>query len=214
MIRKSLPALRVIFYFSIIALGMGVISFLVLSQRGGTGSLIEYSAIVSASATVAIAVLTLVLAIETWRMRNQQYSQIQQEKVNSVRPLVVVELAEGRVINDRMIVIKNLGRGIAFDVSFEISGEGGCSPVEEKIIKYISGHGFVKKGMRNLGIDQVVESHAFLSSQLGERFFEACINIHVVFKDIYGSQYENRFSFDMSEYENINRLGGKPEHET
>ncbi|MBW5800980.1 hypothetical protein [Halomonas elongata] len=70
-----------------------------------------------------------------------------------------------------------------------------------------------KKGMRNLGISQVIESHAFLSHQLGKGFFEACVNIKVVFKDIYGNQYENIFSFDMAEYENTNRLGGKPEHE-
>nr|WP_298251119.1 hypothetical protein [uncultured Halomonas sp.] len=210
---KFLSSLRVVFYVAIIASGIAVVSFLVISQREGVGNLVEYSAIVSASATVAIAVLTLVLAIETWRMRNQQYSQIQKEKINSVMPLVVVELAEGRVINDRMIVIKNLGRGIAFDVTFEVSGEGGCPDVEERIIKYISGHGFIKKGMRNLGIDQVVESHAFLSNQLGEGFFEACINVRVIFYDVYGNQYENRFSFDMAEYQNTNRLGGKPENE-
>ncbi len=197
----------------IIALGVVIISFLVLSQKREAEDLIGYSAIISASATVAIAVLTLVLETETWRMRSQQYSQIQQDKINSVRPLVVVELVEGRVINDRMIAIKNLGRGIAFDVTFEVSGEGGCPRVEEKIIEYISGHGFIKKGMRNLGVSQVIESHDFLSSQLGEGFFEACINIRVAFKDIYGSKYEYRFSFDMSEYENTNRLGGKPEHE-
>ncbi|WP_311945598.1 hypothetical protein [Halomonas piscis] len=213
MIRKIFSALRVIFYISIISSGIVIILFLVLAKSRATESLIEYTSIVSASATVAIAILTLVLAIETWRMRNQQYSQIQKDKVNSVRPLVVVELAEGRVINDRMIVIKNLGRGIAFDVNFEIAGEGRCHHVEDKIINYISEHGFIKRGMRNLGIHQIVESHAFLFNELGEDLFEACINIHVIFKDIYGNQYDNRFSFDMSEYENTNRLGGKPENE-
>ncbi|MBW5800979.1 hypothetical protein [Halomonas elongata] len=143
--RSFLVFLRFSFYLVTISLGVGVVLFLVVSKEEGGDRLLEYSAIASASATVAIAVLTLVLAIETWRMRNQQYAQIQQEKVNSVRPLVVVELAEGRVINDRMIVVKNLGKGIAFDVSFEVAGEGGCPDVESKIVDYISGHGFIKK---------------------------------------------------------------------
>lgn len=213
MVRKILSALRIIFYLVIIGLGIGIISFLVLSQINTPERTIGYSTLVSSASTVAIAILTLVLAMETWRMRNQQYSQIQQEKINSVRPLVVVELSEGRVIDDRTIVIKNLGKGIAFDVVFEVLGEGSCPHIEKIIISKIKEHGFIKKGMRNLGINQEVESHVFLFTELGEDFLEACININICFKDIYGNLYENRFSFDMSEYENTNRLGGKPEHE-
>lgn len=201
-------------YFMVCFFGMSVVAFLIFSGlKNDQETAVFYSAIATSGATVAIAILTMVLAIETWSMRNQQQAQIRQEVINSVRPLVVVELAEGRVINDRMIVIKNLGKGIAFDVTFSIYKEGVSPEAEEKIIDRIEEHGFIKKGLRNLGIGQVIDSHIFLFPEIGEGSLEACINIHISFKDIYGTNYENKFIFDMAEYENTNRLGDKPEIE-
>lgn len=206
--------LKSFLYFMVCFFGMSVVAFLIFSGlKNDQETAVFYSAIATSGATVAIAILTMVLAIETWSMRNQQQRQIQQEVINSVRPLVVTELIEGRVINDRTMVIKNLGKGIAFNVSFEISGEGVSPEAEEKIIDRISSHGFVKKGIKNLGIGQVIDSHVFLFPEIGTGVLEAVFNIQVEFEDIYGNKYENKFVFDMSEYENTNRLGGKPENE-
>ncbi|WP_447955630.1 hypothetical protein [Vreelandella sp. EE7] len=206
--------IRGVLYFFVCALGIGVVAFLIYSGfENEQETAVFYSAVATSAATVAIAILTMVLAIETWRMRNQQHEQIKKEVINSVRPLVVVEISEGRVINDRIILIKNMGKGIAFDVGFEVTGEGNSPEAEEKIIKNISDHGFIKRGMRNLGIGQVVDSHVFMFPEIGKGGMEACINIKVSFKDIYGTAYENKFIFDMAEHENTNRLGGKPENE-
>lgn len=206
--------LKSFLYFFVCLFGMSVVAFLIfIGLRNDQETAVFYSAIATSGATVAIAILTMVLAIETWSMRNQQQRQIQQEVINSVRPLVVIELVEGRVINDRTMVIKNLGKGIAFNVSFEIVGEGSSPEAEEKIIDRISSHGFVKKGIKNLGIGQVIDSHIFLFPEIGKGVLEASFNIQVEFEDIYGNKYKNKFIFDMAEYENTERLGGKPDNE-
>lgn len=210
----EMRAFRTFMYFVVCIFGILVVAFLIYSGfENEKETAVFYSAVATSGATVAIAILTMVLAIETWRMRNQQQRQIRQEVINSVRPLVVIELVEGRVINDRTMLIKNLGKGIAFNVSFEIVGEG-CSPeAEEKIIDRISSHGFVKKGIRNLGIGQIIDSHIFLFPEIEKGALEASFNIQVEFEDIYGNKYKNKFIFDMAEYENTERLGGKPDNE-
>lgn len=206
--------LRALLYVCACSFGVSVVAFLILSGIiRDQETAVFYSSVATSGATVAIAILTMVLAVETWRMRNQQQRQIQQEIISSVRPLVVVELAEGRVINDRTIIIKNLGKGIAFNVSFKIEERGNSLHAEREIVERISEHGFVKKGIKNLGIGQVIESHIFLFHEIGESVFEACVDVSVLFEDVYGNKYENKFVFDMAEYENTNRLGGKPENE-
>lgn len=200
---------RGIFYFLVFMLSAFAVVFLIKVSVEQPNLLGGYSAMVGALATVSIAALTCVLALETWRMRNQQYAQIQKQRTDEVKPLVVFELAEGRVINDRTMVIKNLGRGIAYDVSFEIRRYNPGLKSEDVLVDRLNAHGVIKKGIRNLGIGQEIESHVVLINEMGKDFLETCVDVEVFYKDIFGNPLRNSFTLDFSEYENVNRLGGK-----
>ena len=101
-----------------------------------TGSQIQLSAIltadslsswVAALATVAIAVLTFILAKETWYLREAQIEQVNSLRKENIRPAVSVTLKNSDIaFNLMMVNLSNLGKGIARNVSFQICRSKWC----------------------------------------------------------------------------------------
>jgi hypothetical protein len=97
---------------------------------------------VSALATLAIAILTFILAKETWYLRLAQANQLAELKRENIRPNVNVQLEPSRVgLNFVDVKVSNLGRGVARKVLIEFVDEQGrrvaeaSDPVVEKFRK-------------------------------------------------------------------------------
>lgn len=85
------------------------------------------SAWISAVATVAIAVLTFVLAKETWYLRLAQIRQIDELKKESIRPSLELYILSASASFQLLNVhVENNGKGVARNVKFSFSGEDGA----------------------------------------------------------------------------------------
>lgn len=170
---------------------------------------------VSALATVAIAVLTFILAKETWYLREAQTQQLAELKRENIRPNINVQLDPSRVgLNFVDVKISNLGKGIARRISVEfLDRQGtrvaeGADPVVEKFRKLA----IFRQGIESMGIGQVISSFVFsfidLKGELDGDIFKPLLKMVVRFEDIEGNQYQNEFVVDFAQYQGISELGG------
>ena len=101
-----------------------------------TGSQIQLSAIltadslsswVAALATVAIAVLTFILAKETWYLREAQIEQVNSLRKENIRPAVSVTLKNSDIaFNLMMVNLSNLGKRYCQKCQFQICRSKWC----------------------------------------------------------------------------------------
>lgn len=174
-----------------------------------------FSSWVSALATVAIAVLTFILAKETWYLREAQTQQLAELKRENIRPNINVQLDPSRVgLNFVDVKISNLGKGIARKVVVEFLDRHGArvaegvDPVVEKFRKLA----IFRQGIESMGIGQVISSFLFsfidLKGELKGEIFKPLLKMVVRFEDIEGNQYKNEFVVDFSQYQGLSELGG------
>ena len=190
-----------------------------------TGSQIQLSAIltadslsswVAALATVAIAVLTFILAKETWYLREAQIEQVNSLRKENIRPAVSVTLKNSDIaFNLMMVNLSNLGKGIARNVSFKFVDQSGAEISEgENVIVdlFLKLHVF-SNGMHSLGINQNVDSFLFsfydLKGKLkGDDMFTPFFTIIVSYSDVEDNIYSNELTIDFAELKGITEIGG------
>lgn len=169
----------------------------------------------SAIATVAIAILTFILAKETWYLREAQIRQLEELKRENIRPSIGVQLDSSPVgIHFIDARVSNSGKGIAKKVRFAFKDRSGAAlapgndPVSDKFLKL----SMFSKGIETIGIGQTLSSFVFSFLDLGEelhgKIFEPYLSIVVDFEDIEGNRYQNTFEIDFAQYEGISHLGG------
>lgn len=170
---------------------------------------------VAAFATVAIAVLTFVLAKETWYLRLAQIRQINELRKESIRPAIEFYLLSSPVSFQFMNVhIENNGKGIARNITFSFYGENGkkLSENEKEVVDNLLKLNILNKGMLALGSGKQRSSFIFsfieLSEKLGSAAFEIRIEVKIKFQDIEGLPYETMSILDFSEFKGISELGG------
>jgi len=170
---------------------------------------------VSALATLAIAILTFILAKETWYLRLAQVSQLAELKRENIRPNVNVQLDPSKAgLNFIDVKVSNLGRGIARKVRIEFVDEEGkrvkdsADPVVEKFRKLA----IFRQGIEAMGIGQVISSFVFsffdLGPELNGEIFKPMLRFVVTFQDVEGTAYRNEFAVDFAQFEGISELGG------
>ena len=170
---------------------------------------------VTTIATVVICVLTIVLAVETWRLRAIQTRQIKELMLENIRPNVSVELNASHVGKNFMNVkVANSGKGIARKVRFEfldrqdqqVTAEG------EPMIKVFNKLAMFRLGVQSLGINQELTSFLFsfhdLPRDIGAGVFTPYVNIRITFEDTEGHEYANVFVVDFAQYEGFSEIGG------
>lgn len=171
---------------------------------------------VSALATVAIAVLTFILAKETWYLREAQIEQVNSLRKENIRPSVSVTLKNSDIsFNLMMVNVSNLGKGIARNVSFQfIDKDGGEISEGENVIVdlFLKLHIF-SNGMHSLGINQKVDSFLFSFFELkgkleGDDIFTPFFKIVVSYTDVEGNDYSNELTIDFAELKGITEIGG------
>ena len=169
----------------------------------------------SAIATVAIAVLTFVLAKETWYLREAQIRQLEELKRENIRPGIGIQLDSSPVgIHFIDARVTNSGKGIAKKVRFVFKDRDGApmppgnDPVVEKFLKL----SMFSKGIETIGIGQTLSSFVFsfldLGKELDGKIFEPYLSIVVDFEDVEGNKYQNTFEIDFAQYEGVSHLGG------
>ena len=176
---------------------------------------------VTAAATAAIALLTFILAVETWNLRKIQNRQIIDIRRENIRPNVVISLVNSPISFNLMnIKIDNNGKGIAKNLTFEFCGIDDTPASEESmvVIEELLKLHVIKNGLHSLGISQNITSYVFsmfdLKSKLtNELLFSPFFKIKISYSDVEGFGYTNEFVFDFKEFKGITSLGGgEPMH--
>ncbi|MGR5254242.1 hypothetical protein ACPV5S_18780 [Vibrio astriarenae] len=171
---------------------------------------------VGAIATVSIAVLTFVLAKETWHLRNAQIAQLNEIRRESMRPNVVVNIQPSIVsISFWDVVIQNLGKGIAKNVQFEFQNYDGSMAKAENnhLVTLFNKLSLFENGCSSLGLGQSIKSFLFgfgdLEAEVGkDKMFDQKVRIVIKFEDAEGYQYSNSIDVDFSDFKGVSTLGG------
>lgn len=218
---KSLMPL-LITSMAVIAPLLFILGLVVGNQLVGGGSLSadSLSSWLSAIATVAIAVLTFILAKETWYLREAQIQQLEELKRENIRPNVGVQLESSQVgMNFINVKISNLGKGIARKISFTFLDRQGNQVTENQdvVVDKFLKLGIFRLGVESMGIGQVISSFVFSFLDLGKdlkgEIFKPYLSIAIRFEDIEGTSYTNTFAIDFAQFEGTSELGGDPLHQ-
>ncbi|QNA88254.1 hypothetical protein G4G28_06595 [Massilia sp. Dwa41.01b] len=170
-------------------------------------------------ATVVICVLTIVLAVETWRLRAAQARQIEEFILEGIRPNVSVELSGSHVgMNFMNVRVTNSGKGIAKKISFEFLDrlDQPVTAQNEPVVKVFHKLTMFRLGIESLGINQELKSFIFsfldLEREIGVGAFTPFVNIRIRFEDTEGNEYVNSFVIDFAQYEGFSEIGGNSLH--
>lgn len=171
---------------------------------------------VAALATVSIAVLTFVLAKETWYLRRAQAAQLDQIRREAIRPNIVVNIQPTMVsMNFWDVVIQNLGKGIAYNVIFSFQNMDGTNATVDNnhLIKIFNKLSIFQTGCSSLGLGQLIKSYLFgfsdLERDLGkDNIFQQKICIFISYEDAEGYPYTNKININFSDIKGISTLGG------
>ncbi|MDN5502872.1 MAG: hypothetical protein L0H10_03475 [Comamonas sp.] len=184
---------------------------------GGDGKLAAdtLSAWVGAIATVAIAILTFILARETWYLRLAQIRQIDELKIEAMRPsLEFYILSTQASIHMMNAHIQNNGKGVARNVSFKFYGNGGgvFSSQEAAVVEKFLSLNMLKNGLTSLGAGKERKSFVFsfldLIDKNGDSLFGVKIRVSVEFEDAEGRKYTSESIVDFSEFKGVSEVGG------
>lgn len=184
-------------------------------DRGISLSSDTMSSWISAIATVAIAVLTFILAKETWNLRLSQINQINEIKKEAIRPSLEFYLLSSPVSFHLMNVhIENNGKGVARNIKFTFSGEGNApfTESEQAVVDDLLKFNILKNGMLALGSGKQRTSYIFsfleLSEKMAEGVFDMRINISMTYEDAEGRLYKSDSFVDFSEFKGVIEVGG------
>lgn len=207
---------------AVIAPLLFILGLVVGNQLQGNTALTSdsISSWLSAIATVAIAILTFILAKETWYLREAQMQQLQELKRENIRPNVEVALKSSPVgMNFINVEVSNLGKGVARKTRFAFFGRDGnpLFPPEDVVASKFKKLAIFNLGIESIGIGQSISSYLFsfkdLEKELHGEIFKPFINIHIDFEDVEGTKYHNEFAIDFAQYDGISELGGDALHE-
>ncbi len=170
---------------------------------------------VGAFATVSIAMLTFILALETWKLRRLQNEQIDNIRKNEIRPNLEIYLESSPVSFQFMnLHVENNGKGIAKNIEFVFSGENGqkLNEYESAIVEKFNSLNLIRNGLANLGAGKNRSSFIFsfidLTGELGGDIFEIKVNVKIMFSDSEGNKFDSQSTIDFSEFKGITEIGG------
>lgn len=160
---------------------------------------------VAAYATVAIAILTILLALETVRLRRIQAQQVKDLNDSAIKPVIQLYLqSNAHSVNLVEIHLINSGRGSANKLDFIFEPEPNEAFDNAKLlIKKIEKINIFKKGLRYLGAGQERKSLLFSSLERdlnqNDLFFKSAVNVDVSCEDDLGKIYLYQYTLDISE---------------
>lgn len=179
------------------------------------------SAVISAIATGVIAFLTIILAVETWRLRRSQDEQIDSNRKDSIRPHVKIFL-ESSIVGFQFIIFKveNIGRGLARNITFKVENhKEELSDSERDIVNTLEKLSFFKNSLSSLGVNSTRKSFLFsfvdMYEKYGTDFYETRLSFQINFEDMEGNSYSSYSVIDLSEFKGMTEIGkGNPAYRT
>lgn len=170
---------------------------------------------VSAVATLAIAVLTFVLAKETWSLRIAQMKQVEEIRKEAVRPGVDLYLLSSPIAFQFMNVhVENNGKGVARNISFKFEPEGKDDFTEHErlVVDSLLKLNMLSNGISSLGSGKQRTSFAFsfleVGGKAGDGMFDIRFKVKVSCTDGDGRPYSVDSIIDFSEYKGVSEIGG------
>ncbi|CAO3446008.1 hypothetical protein [Azospirillum argentinense] len=176
---------------------------------------------VGAISTLAIAVLTFILAKETWYLRIAQMNQVDEIRRESIRPSVDLYLLSSPASIQLMNVhVENNGKGLAREVSFKFKPEGKSefSKSELHVVNSLLKINMLANGIASLGSGKQRKSFVFSFLDAKEinsnNIFDVIIKVIITYKDMDGRSYSFDSVLDFSEYKGISEVGdGDPSYQ-
>jgi hypothetical protein len=172
------------------------------------------SAWVSALATVCIAVLTILLAKETWALRVIQLAQIEQIRKDAIRPGINLYLKQTAVaFNFIDLHVANSGPGVALNVTFSFTnGSPETQDVYDFLQEKFQELAILRNGISSLGAGEHRTSYLFSFVELHEKFkdraLEHVAEVDIKYQDVEGNLYHSKAHLNFTEYKGISELGG------
>ncbi|HFD33199.1 MAG TPA: hypothetical protein ENJ28_10910 [Gammaproteobacteria bacterium] len=169
---------------------------------------------VTAFATVVIAVLTIVLAKETWSLRNIQLSQIEHIRKDSIRPNIDLYLKSSpAAFNFVDVHVINNGSGSAQNVTFSFENRNTKdTEVFDYVVSLFTKLNILNSGISSLGINEKRSSFVLNFIELNQKYkdiiFETNIVVNISYEDIEGDKYTSKAIMNFSEFLGITELGG------
>lgn len=203
-----LSALVVLPLIFILGIVLGV------SLTDGTGTLNQdISAWISSLATVAIAILTVVLSKETWELKRAQFFQIEMARKNAIKPILEfsidsVSMSE-KVLEFR---ISNNGHGTAEKISVSIAPLKNHETVAfDYIDKKLSGLCLIKNGISSLQAQSHRDSVFFSFNEYKEdkETLDCPFKVNFTYQDIEGTEYTNYSIINIHEFLGI-KMANEP----
>jgi hypothetical protein len=173
----------------------------------------------NAYATIAIAILTIILALETVRLRRIQARQISELSIAAIKPKVELFIDINKYsINFLEIHIVNNGDGTANNLKFSFEADNNeAFEISKKIISKIEHINFFKIGLKHLGAGQNKKSFLMSATERefegNDTFFKSIIFVSVTYEDDLGKEYTSKYAINMSEFLGIRSIGGDPSKE-
>ena len=198
--------LPVVFILGLVV-GINVDDSIALSQD-------TLSSWISAFATAVIAVLTIVLAKETWGLRLIQLSQIEQIRKDSIKPSVNLFLKSSpAAFNFIDVHVVNNGPGTAQNVKFTFRN---ASPDSDAVYTYLINQlnklVIFEKGISSLSAGEHRTSYVFsfieIHQKFGDKALECITEVDITFEDTEGYEYVSKSYFNFTEYKGVSELGG------
>lgn len=202
----TLMLLPIIFIVGLIV-GINVDSTTTLTQD-------NLSSWVTAFATVVIAVLTIVLAKETWSLRNIQLSQIEHIRKDSIKPNIDLYLKSSpAAFNFVDVHIINNGSGSAQNVTFSFENRNTKeNEVYEYVVSLFTKLNILNYGISSLGVNEKRSGFVLNFIELNQKhkdvIFETNIVVNINYEDIEGDKYISKATMNFSEFLGITELGG------
>ena len=150
----------------------------------------------------AVALSTIVYAFLTWRLSAET---IKMRKAHT-EPNVSVYLEQNRAsIHFLDLIVKNIGSGPAYDVTFKVLEEFDV-PKEKKLSQI----GFIQEGIRYMPPDYLIRCYflGFLGNY--DQIIDKNIKIQVSYKNANGENISETISLNMSQFKGIQTLGEDP----
>lgn len=176
---------------------------------------------IASIATVVIALLTIVLALETHAMRSLQQTQIDKIRGDSIRPNLDLHLGfSPAAFNFADLVLRNSGLGMARDVRITFVHVDGRGSEEHAngIITQLRKPSFTANGVSTLGPNRELSSFVIsfleLAEDANEPVMDVCIEAHIECLDEDREVHNYVSIIDMAEFRGISELGGRPAYDT
>ena len=175
-----------------------------------------YSGWIAAGATLAITILTVVLAWETHAMRILQQQQMKGLRADAIKPDIDIHLQTiGTMSNLLDIVVRNSGNGVARNINTNILHVDGYgdSKIASEIIDELNKRAIMSYGISTLGPRRERRSFALHMLDYKDDILDIRLEVKTTCIDDDGTEHPFISTIDFGEYRGTGSLEIKTTHD-